>query len=380
MQRSKKFTTTQKDQGSYILPVHMKILCNARTAILIIIGCLVLTTCVSASGELAGYIGDTIIIQGYLFGSPTVDLFLTGSNLPVNGVALNDITARADEGHFTEVSVDSNDHWEYSWGTNAIGGRLDAGIYTAWVVDRPNDRSLLAKADYSTITIRLGTPVIMVNSSVIPGALILNTSPDGASVLIDDVYRGSTPLIIEKIEPGTYSVTFSRIGYTKLSTPVQVASGKTTEVSGALIPFTGSVDITTSPSGARILLDTVYLGTTLVRLSNITVGNRTLTIVKEGYVNAEQMVTVFEGRTTNLSLTHTHTHTHTYPHFGTSCGYVTSGRTCPGNPDCGFYHDSPGYQAFEHIIVNGAKLPASHGNKGKKPTTMGIAGCFIWMN
>jgi hypothetical protein len=280
----------------------MKILCGAQTTILIIIGCLVLTTCVSASGEITAYIGDTITLQGYSYGGPAVYLFLTGPNLPVNGVALNDITARADERHFTEVSVDDNDHWEYTWGTNAIGGRLDAGTYTVWVVNSPNDRSMLAKADYSTISIRLGTPVILVSSPGIPGALILNTSPDGASVLINDVYRGSTPLIIERIEPGTYRVTFSRFGYTILSMPVQVESGKATEVSGALIPLTGSLDITTSPLGARILLDTIDLGVTPVPLTNMTVGNHMLTAVKEGYVTAEHMVTVVENRTTQITI------------------------------------------------------------------------------
>ena len=280
----------------------MNILCSAQTAILIIIGCLVLTTCVSASGEIAAYIGDTIPLSGYSYGSPTVYLFLTGPNLPVNGVALNDITARADEGHFTEVSVDGTDHWEYPWATNAISGRLDAGTYTVWVVNRPNDRSQLAIADYSTISIRLGTPVLKVNSPVTPGALILNTSPEGASVLIDDVYRGGTPLIIERIEPGTYGVTFSRFAYAQLFTPVRVESGKTTEVSGALIPLTGSLDITTSPAGARILLDTISLGITPVSLPNMTVGNHTLTVVKEGYVTAEQRVTVVEDRTTQITI------------------------------------------------------------------------------
>ena len=129
----------------------MKIFCSAQTAILIIMGCFVLTTSVSASGEIAAYIGDTITLQGYSYGSSIVNLFLTGSNLPVNGVALNDITACADEGHFTNVSVDGNDHWRYPRSTNAMGGHLNAGIYTVWVVDRPNDRSLLAKTYYSTI-------------------------------------------------------------------------------------------------------------------------------------------------------------------------------------------------------------------------------------
>jgi hypothetical protein len=171
-----------------------------------------------------------------------------------------------------------------------------------WVVNRPNDRSQLAKADYSTISIRLGIPVIKVNSPVTPGALVLNTSPEGASVLIDDIYRGRTPLIIERIEPGTYGVTFSRFGYAKLSTPVRVESGKTTEASGALIPLTGSLDVITSPTGARILLDTINLGITPISLSNLTVGNHTLTVGKEGYVTAEQRVTVVEDRTTQITI------------------------------------------------------------------------------
>ena len=166
-------------------------------------------------------------------------------------------------------------------------------------------------------------------------------------MLINDVYRGSTPLIIERIEPGTYGVTFSRFGYAKLSTPLRVESGKTTEVSGALIPLTGSLDITTRPAGVRILLDAVNQGVTPVSLPDITVGNHTLTVVKEGYVTAEQRVTVVEGTNADQYLT--------CPRFTSPYGYVTSSRTCPCNPDCGFYHDSPGHPIFAERIVKSAK-------------------------
>jgi hypothetical protein len=67
-------------------------------------------------------------------------------------------------------------------------------------------------------------------------------------VFIDNVYRGNTPLTLVRIEPGTYGVTFSRFGYAKLSMPVREESG-TTEVNVALIPLTGSLDITSSPVG-----------------------------------------------------------------------------------------------------------------------------------
>jgi hypothetical protein len=121
-------------------------------------------------------------------------------------------------------------------------------------------------------------------------------------VLINDIYHGSTPLIIERIEPGTYGVTFSRFGYAKLSTSVRVESGKTTEVRGALIPLTGSLDIITSPTGARILLDMIHLGVTPVSLPNLTVGNYTLMVVKEGCIPVEQRVTVVEDRTTQITI------------------------------------------------------------------------------
>jgi hypothetical protein len=148
----------------------------------------------------------------------------------------------------------------------------------------------------------LGSPVLKINSTVISGTLVLNTLPDGASVLIDNVYRGSTSLTIEWIEPGNYGVTFSRFGYAKLSAPMRVESVKTTEISGALIPLTGSEDITTSPPVAWILHDSINQGVSPISLPNMTVENHTLTAGKEGYITAERRVTLVEDQTTQISI------------------------------------------------------------------------------
>jgi hypothetical protein len=69
-----------------------------------------------------------------------------------------------------------------------------------------------------------------------------------------------------------------------------------------LIPLTGSLDIITIPDGARILLDTINLGVTPISLPNMTVGNHTLTVLKERYVSAERTVTVVENRTTQITI------------------------------------------------------------------------------
>jgi hypothetical protein len=259
--------------------------------------------CASASGAIASYLGDTITLQGYSYGNPVVYLFLTGPNLPVNGVALDDITARADEGYFTEVSVDGNDHWVYTWSTHAIGGRLDPGAYTVWAVNGPNDRSHLGGADYSTISLSLGAPAVTVDTPVIPGSLALTSVPDGASVVVDDIYRGATPLTTGGIEPGTHTVTFSRFGYSKLSLSVNVEPGRMTEVNGTLHASTGSLVVDTDPAGAHLQLDNASLGPSPVSIANITVGNHTLTATKEGYSPSQQTVHIVSNMTLPVHIT-----------------------------------------------------------------------------
>ncbi len=81
----------------------------------------VVVSVVAAAGSVQAYIGETIPLSGYSYSSQTVYLFLTGPNLPANGVALDNINNRADQGGFTQVSVDSNNHWEYNWYTGSLG-------------------------------------------------------------------------------------------------------------------------------------------------------------------------------------------------------------------------------------------------------------------
>ena len=254
---------------------------------IVAIGCLLLV-----AGTQGYYLGDTVPLSGNSYGSQTVYLFLTGPNLPANGVALNNVNARADEGHFTQVSVDSNDHWTYKWGTNAMGGSLDAGTYTVWVVNGPNDRSHLSTADYSTISVTLGTPSIAVLTPSVPGTIVFNSTPVDASVVINGVYKGSTPLVVDGVDPGSYTVTLSHFGYRKFTTPVKVESGKMTEVTATLVPETGTIAVNTSPAGARVLIDGGAVGIAPVTLTNIAVGNHTLTVEREGYTSIEQPVRV----------------------------------------------------------------------------------------
>jgi hypothetical protein len=239
--------------------------------------------------------GDEVPLSGYCTSSPYVYLFLTGPNLPENGVTLTDISKRADQGYFTKVSVDGNDRWSYTWHTGSISGRLDEGTYTVWVVDTPADRSRLAAADYRTLSVTLGKPFITVDTPAQPGTMDLKSDPDGASVTVDGRSRGRTPLLLDSLEPGTYDVVFSLPGYRDTSAQVTVRAGSVSEVMATLGPETGSLFVSSTPSGARVLLDGTAAGFTPTVLENITAGSHNVTLEKDGYAAAVRQVSPASG-------------------------------------------------------------------------------------
>ncbi|MFA5221131.1 MAG: PEGA domain-containing protein [Methanoregula sp.] len=263
-----------------------------------------MTTGATASSGIQAYMGDTIPLSGYSYGSQSVYLFLTGPNLPANGVALDNIYARADEGHFTQVDVDSNDRWQYKWGTNVLGGGLDAGTYTIWVVNTPTDRSHLSEADYSTISVTFGNPGISLDTSTpaVPGTMVLSSSPNESSVVVNNDYKGSTPLTLSGLSPGTYTVTFSRFGYYPFSTPVRVESGAVSEVTASLERKTGGLSINTSPAGAQVMIDGANVGISPLTISNLPADSHTVNVSYPGYTSQEQTVTVIENQTKEITI------------------------------------------------------------------------------
>ncbi|MCX6684906.1 MAG: PEGA domain-containing protein, partial [Methanoregula sp.] len=190
---------------------------TARGAV-VLIAVLALFSGAIAAGATQTYMGDVVKLSGYSYTGDTVWLFLTGPNLPANGVALDNINRLADQGGATRVDVDADGHWTYDWNTGAAGGRLDAGSYTVWVADGPADHSHLSTVDYHTISVGLSAPSLtegtsggsgQISEPPQAGSMVFNVIPDGTSVVVNNVYKGMTPLTVSNLSPGTYNVTLS---------------------------------------------------------------------------------------------------------------------------------------------------------------------------
>ena len=108
----------------------------------------------------------------------------------------------------------------------------------------------------------------------------ITSEPSGASVMIDGVYKGNTPLT-ETFSLGEHSIVFSKSGYFEENINV-IVDGHTNSLNQKLRSSSEEVRITTKPSEAKISIDGSFKGyspltTTLAR------GNHLLVVQKEGY-------------------------------------------------------------------------------------------------
>jgi hypothetical protein len=171
-------------------------------------------------------------------------------------------------------------------------------------------------SDYSTSATIYAGQIRTVSVTLIPltpepdqtGSLSLSSSPPGADIFIDGSYRGITPVTLSGLTTGSHTIIISQSGYTDYSTSATIYAEQTRTVSVTLIPstpvpaHTGSITITSSPSGADVYVDgTSYRGITPVTFSGLTTGSHIIRISLSGYTNYSTSATVYGGQTTTVT-------------------------------------------------------------------------------
>ena len=127
------------------------------------------------------------------------------------------------------------------------------------------------------------------------GTISVSSSPSGATVYIGDVYEGTTPKTISGVKVGSHIVTLEKSGYEEILRTVTVSAYEIAAVSetlAQLAPKTGSISVSSSPSGATVFIGDVYEGTTPKTISGVKVGSHIVTLEKSGYEEILRTVTV----------------------------------------------------------------------------------------
>jgi len=194
----------------------------------------------------------------------------------------------------------------YMGKTNQVVGNLAAGPH----------RVVISEAGYETwsdtVTVKAGeiTPVTATLAAEINpahGDLQVSSTPSGAAVYIDGNYRGYTPsddlLDVNDLSPGTYALTVKKPGYQDYSTTVTIEAGKRVQVVASLQPgeqTAASVEIVSTPGGADVFVNNVYMGITPLTFHDVPAGTYTVDIKMTGYTTFSSTGQVIPGQSVHV--------------------------------------------------------------------------------
>ena len=181
---------------------------------------------------------------------------------------------------------------DYRAYTNTIKGIIISLPPTAW-----------ASSNLLSYTVR---PTAPPTPPTYYGRIIATSHPQGAKVYLDNVYKGKTPLNLDRVTAGQHRIKLVMAGYQDWSSYVSVSPSRTTSVSADLVSLAayGSISIYCNQSNAKIFLDGTYKKRTYsakpVVLENVREGYHELTIIKDGYRTWVEDIWVYAGETTSL--------------------------------------------------------------------------------
>ncbi len=160
------------------------------------------------------------------------------------------------------------------------------------------------------------------------GTLQVFSTPTNASVTVDGVFAGMTPLFLPGLSGGTHTVTVDKAGYHHYEVQAFIQAGSTTTVIAGLVPVTptptvtnvsptptptvttvtptptgtptGTLQVFSTPANASVTVDGVFAGMTPLFLSGVSAGTHTETVEKAGYHPYEVQAFIQAGSTTTV--------------------------------------------------------------------------------
>jgi PKD repeat protein len=215
---------------------------------------------------------------------------------------------------FTSSSTGANAYdWDFGDGSSSPAQNprhtyMTSGLFSVTLDARDSCTDTVSTASmshYVTVTVQSGT-------------LAITTIPPGASVFVDNVFKGVTPLTLTETPSGYHILRITSPGYGDYVTSTTVEPSKTVLIQAvlvedaanqstttvpaliattALVRQNGSVAVTSVPNGAAVTLDGQYEGTTPVIITEVLPGNHEIALTYPGYSSQIQSISVGSSQT-----------------------------------------------------------------------------------
>jgi hypothetical protein len=210
-------------------------------------------------------------------------------------------------------------------GTVPSGAALGTNV-TVLRIQELNSRG--TPISYSVVTVDrlVGEPTPPPTAAF--GSITATSSPAGANIYIDNVYKGVSPAVFTGIPNGDHVVLFRMDGYGDVKKTVRVTADNQTvdaslgsgsagtvlvtevrtvaPVSGSptvtgAAPGTGSLSVTTVPPGALVYVDGTIKGITPTTIPMLSAGSHEVVLILDGYEDLKTTIVITEGATAEYS-------------------------------------------------------------------------------
>ncbi len=214
----------------------------------------------------------------------------------------------------------------YSGTTNLVVGNIPPGRHEVRISRAGNEDYV----EWVSVQNQVTTPVhatLKPATDASGGFVVVTTEPPGASVFLDDEYRGLTetgrPLEISNVTPGSHRIYITSKNYEDFEAMVMVTAGAITPVTVQMDPSPmpqacGLVMVSSDPAGADISVDGQLKGTTPATIGTVCSGKHTYSIKLGGYQEYNSSFEIIPGQVLQINTVLT--------------SDTTTGATCQGTP------------------------------------------------
>ncbi len=192
-----------------------------------------------------------------------------------------------------EISVDNE-----KYGTTPASLALMQG-------DRLIKLSLDGYKDWQTklpVVANQGQTLPEVRMELLEGALDIESQPGAANVMVNDVFRGQTPLTLSLKPKQQYRVQLFKPGYQAVQREISIVSGEQRSLVVPLKPIVANIRVIGRPADAQVFIDGRYRGKAN-RVYSLPTEKQKLEVRKEGYVSYQTYITPRQGLEQQLKVT-----------------------------------------------------------------------------
>ncbi len=126
----------------------------------------------------------------------------------------------------------------------------------------------------------------------------INSEPSGAKVTIGGAVSAEwvTPFTVAKLDPGNYDVTFSKPGYLPQTVNMKVEVGRPSSASATLVMAGALLDVSSTPSGANIIVDGNPTGKVTPAQISVDAGQHRVMVKKQGFREENTAISLKDGQ------------------------------------------------------------------------------------